>query len=246
MVDVILVPQGIEYQTVRSGLGRIRGKVPVVVPIPVGGSAVKSYLQGWLQGVLFSDERQMQVVVVGLAGSLSPRHRVGDVVLYRDCTVLKPQEQTLNKDLTEQKTQDSEHPVIFACDHSLTQLLQRRLDRNSAIVNALTSDRVIHVAEEKQTLAEVYEAEVVDMEGSAILETLSTHQVAVAMLRVISDDCHHDLPDLTAAIRSDGTLHPARMAIVMMRQPIAALRLIRGAWQGLRVLREVTQAVFGE
>ncbi|GAB4374923.1 MAG: hypothetical protein Kow00121_20010 [Elainellaceae cyanobacterium] len=230
VVDVILVPQGAEHQAVRSGLSRIRGKLPIVVPIPVGMPAVKAYLQGWLQGAIFSEQGQMRVVVMGLAGSLSPRYQIGDVVIYRDCLPF-----TALSDLSQPS---------YPCDRALTEFLQRQLDRDMSIVNALTSDRVIHTAQEKQTLAQTSDAEVVDMEGAAILELLGEAGIAVAMLRVISDDCYHDLPDLSHAIRADGTLHPTRMALAMLRQPIAAFRLIRGSLKGLRVLREVTQVLF--
>jgi hypothetical protein len=48
------------------------------------------------------------------------------------------------------------------------------------------------------------------------------------MLRVVSDDSKHDIPNLTSAINSDGSLQPLPLAITMIRQPIAATRLIRG------------------
>jgi len=66
------------------------------------------------------------------------------------------------------------------------------------LVRALTSDHIVWSAAEKP-LGQSYNAEVVDMEGFAALEVLSQAGV-VAMLRVISDDCEHDLPDLTSAL----------------------------------------------
>jgi hypothetical protein len=82
------------------------------------------------------------------------------------------------------------------------------------------------------------------MEGFAALEILSQAGVAVAMLRVISDNCHHNIPDLTSAISADGSLQALPLAIAMLRQPIAATRLILGAMRGLEVLQDITTFLF--
>jgi hypothetical protein len=107
-------------------------------------------------------------------------------------------------------------------------------------VRALTSDRLIWSAAEKCELGKIYTAEVVDMEGFAALKVLGQAGIAVAMVRVVSDDCHHNLPDLTAALSLDGALQPLPLALGLLRQPIAAARLIRGALRGLQVLQRVT------
>ena len=103
---------------------------------------------------------------------------------------------------------------------------------------------LIWSSSEKHQLGQVYQAGVVDMEGYALLKVLNRLGVAVAMLRVISDDCYYDLPDLNFAINPDGKLEPLPLAMGMLRQPIAATRLIRGALQGLRVLQQVTADLF--
>jgi hypothetical protein len=113
-------------------------------------------------------------------------------------------------------------------------------------VVALTSDRVIHWAREKQQLAKAYGAEVVDMEGFAALQVLTEAGIPVAMVRVVSDDCGHDLPDLSAAFDAEGYLQPLPLALQFLRDPIAAARLVRGSLQGLRVLERVTAQLFLE
>ena len=75
------------------------------------------------------------------------------------------------------------------------------------------------------------------MEGSAILEVLNLTGCPIAMLRVVSDDLDHDLPDLSAALSPDGSLRPLPLAIGMMRHPIAALNLIRGSLKGLQTMQ---------
>jgi hypothetical protein len=66
------------------------------------------------------------------------------------------------------------------------------------------------------------------------------------MLRVISDNCHHNIPDLSSALSSDGSLQTLPLAIGLLRQPLAATRLILGALRGLKVLQDVTTSLFTE
>ena len=165
---------------------------------------------------------------MGLCGSLTPRYKVGDIVLYQSCVYQ-------SKDST---------PLLQPCDPKLTAWLHDELKERAFLVKALTSDRLIYSTTEKHHLGQLYDAEVVDMEGFATLEVLTG--VAVAMLRVISDDSQHNIPNLTSALSSDGSLQPLPLAMGMIRQPIAATRLIRGALHGLRVLQNVTTVLFSE
>jgi hypothetical protein len=80
------------------------------------------------------------------------------------------------------------------------------------------------------------------MEGFAVLEVFKE----VAMVRVISDDSHHNLPNIASAISPDGALLPLPLAMGMIRQPIAASRLILGSLRGLRVLENTTKLLFAE
>jgi hypothetical protein len=63
----------------------------------------------------------------------------------------------------------------------------------------------------------------------------------VGMIRVVSDDCFHDLPDLSAAFSPEGSLKPLPLAIGMARQPLAASRLIRGSLKGLSRLEKLSR-----
>lgn len=160
---------------------------------------------------------------MGLCGSLVPHYSIGQVVLYQQCIY---------------------RANMQPCSWELTALLHANLQERVSLVKALTSDRVICSAAEKRQLGELYAADVVDMEGFATLDTLTRAGVAVAMLRVVSDDCKHNLPNLSSAFSSDGSLQSLPLAIGLIRQPIAATRLITGALQGLRVLQEVTTHLF--
>ncbi|MBD2364016.1 phosphorylase [Anabaena minutissima FACHB-250] len=220
-MPTILVPQGAEYAAVCRGLNRVTGKKPHVVPIPVGIKPVKEYLQKWSKTEDFGNEIKPGVLVMGLCGSLTQQYKVGDIVLYQDCVYQQQVQQ---------------------CSHILNAHIQSTVN----IVKSLTSDRVICSATEKRYLGETMSVDVVDMEGFAVLEFFNKIAVEVAMLRVVSDDSHHDIPDISAAINPDGSLKPLSLALTFIRQPIAATRLIRGSLQGLKVLEQVTQLLFSE
>ena len=228
--QTILVPQGAEYKAVCRGLSRVKPPNLQVLPIPVGPKPLARLLEQWQQTGYGLKEASPRVVIMGLCGSLSPHLSVGDVVLYQACI-----------DATNSST-----PRLKPCDDELTTLLQHKLKTQSSLVKALTSDRIIVSAQEKHHLAQIYNTEVVDMEGFTALDVLSSAGIAVSMVRVVSDDVHHDLPNLTSAISSDGSLQPLPLVMGMIRQPMAATRLIRGAIHGLGVLQEVTRQLFSQ
>ncbi|HEY9613849.1 phosphorylase [Allocoleopsis sp.] len=228
MLQTILVPQGAEYKAVCRGLRRVKSPKPSVVPIPVGPKPVTQVLEGWQQTEDFRKGKSSGILVMGLCGSLSPQLGIGDIAIYHSCV----------------HKSSIETPVVRPCDRELTTLLQQKLKEGVSLVRGLTSDRIIFSAAEKRHLGQLYDIQVVDMEGFAVLEVLSRSGVAVGMVRVISDDVHHNLPNLTSALSSDGSLQPLPLAMSMMQQPIAATRLIRGAMHGLRVLQNVTTRLF--
>lgn len=229
-IQYILVPQGAEHQAVLRGLKRIlkrppsspqlRLALPVVIPLPIGCESVKRSLQA-LKPQLQAPARLM---LVGLGGSLVPSLTIGDIAVMHSilATWLPAQQQ----------------PMM--CDRLLVEELQACLGTAVHPVVGLTSDRLISTAADKQQLAERYLAAVVDMEAYGLLDYAGALGLRCAVVRVISDDCHHNLPQSNGAIASDGTLRPLPLAWSFMRHPIAAQRLIRGSLRGLSVLEELT------
>ncbi|MBW4446863.1 MAG: phosphorylase [Spirirestis rafaelensis WJT71-NPBG6] len=220
-LPIILVPQGAEYKAVCRGLSRITTAKPTVIPIPIGSQALTTYLQSCQEKLWKAPDAK--VILMGICGSLRDRFKVGDIVLYEEC-------------IYETKVQQ--------CDRSFTAELYAHLQDKVSLVKGMSCDRVVCSAKEKLHLSEIFKTDVVDMEGFATLEFFQQAGVEVAMLRVVSDDSGHDIPDLTSAINSDGSLEPLPLAITMIRQPIAATRLIRGSLQALKVLEEVTAFLF--
>ena len=209
---LILVPQGAEYRAVCRGIKGITPP-PVVRSIPVGIEPVLRWLAAWQQEPDFWLAPPAAVLVMGLCGSLSVDLAIGATVLYRECRDLQGQ--------------------VWPCQSGW-------MPRTAyTVVTAVTSDRLVATALAKQHLAATTTAAVVDMEGTAILRVLAPLGIAVTMVRVVSDDAQHDVPDVGAAIDAQGKLQPWPLAVGMLRQPIAALRLIRGSLQGLKTLQQI-------
>ncbi|MGK7911458.1 MAG: hypothetical protein AB4050_08240 [Synechococcus sp.] len=233
-IDFILVPQGAEYQAVERGLRRsgLRN-LPLTIAIPVGPLPVMSFLAN--MPVLWSDRESPNVlnhtpniVVMGLCGGLSPSMTVGQRVIPDVClthfsqtfTSPIPSEQSFSPSLC-QTLKDSLLPP-----HSPS--TERTL--------LVSSDRAVCVAQQKQQLHRTTGATIVDMEGAAVLAAFSDRPVSVAMLRVVSDGCANDLPDLNAALTADGSLSPLQLAVQMMRHPVRASHLIGGSLRALKAL----------
>ncbi|PZV17206.1 MAG: phosphorylase [Leptolyngbya sp.] len=216
MIQTILVPQGAEHRAVCRGLRGIADP-PTVLPTPAG-AAIAPYLRS-LQtaGCLVKGQR---VLMMGLCGGLIAKLEIGDAVLYGESLAATP----------------------HTCDRDLTIHLQSLL--SVPIVQGVTSDRVISTVHDKQQLAIQFSADVVDMESVAVLAILNAIGVSTAVLRVVSDDCHHNIPNLSNAFNAEGSLQPVALAIAMLRHPIAATHLIRGSLHGLKSLQELTQRLF--
>ncbi len=221
-IQVILVPQGAEYGAVCRGMGRVQNP-PLILPTPAG-TAIAAHLHTLHQSGFL--ESGQTVLLMGLCGGLVPSLAVGDVVLYQASHSPLP----------------NTPPQV--CDRDLSRQLQTKLADAATWVTAVTSDRVISTPAEKQQLAQQRGAEVVDMEGFAALDVLHQIGASVATLRVVSDDCHGSIPNLSHAFRADGSLNAGAMAIALIREPIAAITLIRGSLQGLKVLQKLTATLF--
>lgn len=215
-LDLILVPQGPEYQAVK------RAKLPIpIIPIPAGLTAVAAALK---TGVYPGYDRNARVLVLGLGGSLSPNLVVGDIVLCHTCINGQGEQQRGDRHLLDQLQHIYDNP-------------QQPSAYQVAYQAAYSSDRIIHRAQDKQHLGQTSGAAVVEMEGWAIWQQYPQ----AAMIRVISDDCHHDLPDISQAIAPNGKLNPLALTRPFLKQPAAAMRLIQGSLTGLQQLSQTAQ-----
>ncbi len=225
--DLVFVPQGAEYRSVCQGLTLVGVNIDKVIPIPVGPRGVSHFLQQWLQQSSSLGDVPPQAILMGLCGSLTAQLSVGDVVICQTC-------------IDGTRTVD----VPLACDAQLLLSLSQRLPEAVIPVTGVSCDRIINTATEKQQLAQTYQADVVDMEGFALLSNLQSTQMPIGIVRVVSDDSHHDLPDLNAALSPEGQLQSWPLAMGLLRQPLPALRLIRGSLTGLKQLEKVAAQLF--
>jgi purine-nucleoside phosphorylase len=223
-INTIVVPQGAEYQAVCRGLTKTKVKDRIqVIAIPLGVKQMSQVLVDY--GAIISNSTN--VLIMGLCGSLSNAYAVGDSVVVKSCI-------------------DLEHHLVDL-DAELTDAIQRKLSKSSIeidLVAALTSDRIITQAEAKGILAQEYAASIVEMEGSNYVRALTNQGKSVAMVRVVSDDLRGDIPNLNQAINSQGNLQILPLAIALIKQPLAAIRLIRGSLTGLKALEEITAQLF--
>ncbi len=220
LISAIFVPQGAEYQAVKRGVARHPNSLIALYAIPMGPQPVQQYLEQWLSKDLKTLGDSPSIVLMGLCGSLTPSLGIGDRVLYRSCL----------------DAQSLEHVPQLGCDAALMKTLQERLGKSVTTVTSAMCDRMVHQASDKEALALRYDAQVVDMEGYTFLNALKSTDFAIGMVRVVSDDATHDLPDLTAAMNNDGTLKPMTLASCLVREPRKGLRLIKGSLKGLKSL----------
>lgn len=227
-IGAIFVPQGAELKAVQRGLNRSSATHVTVYPIPMGPQPVRTYLEQWRKQSLVTLGDSPSILLLGLCGGLTPELTVGDWVLYRSCI----------------DAQSQVSVPSLSCDAALLKTLQDCLEKSVTVVTGLMCDRMIHRAAEKQNLAQQFGAAVVDMEGYAFLEALQSTGVPVSMMRVVSDDAEHNVPDLAAAITPDGKLNGAKLAMSMVREPSNAFRLIQGSLRGLKQLELATAQLF--
>ncbi len=215
------MPAGAEYRAVKKGLSRV-SDAPQLVAIPAGPQGVKKFLEIWQAHR--SPQNSLQsggVLLMGLGGSLSPEYDVGDAVVM------------------ERIWHGFEREAVFECDRPLTTQIAQRL--GIAVGVGVTCDHVITTVEEKQRLSDRYSADVVDMEAAVLLKELPG---AIAVLRVISDDCRYDLPDISGAIAADGSLKPMYLTLSFVKRPLSAIRFITGSLKGLKALGNIAFSFF--
>ncbi|MEM8544281.1 MAG: phosphorylase [Cyanobacteria bacterium P01_H01_bin.119] len=211
LIRTILVPSGPECWAVKRGL-KCGTQSLKVIEIPAGPRGVLQFLNESRVQTQFGSGG---ILLMGLGGSLNPSYRIGDGVLL----------QTVVQIASDQR---------YSCDRTLTHQLAQALS-GIRIADGISSDRVVTQAKDKQTLGDRYLAAVVDMESAPLLRALPKAQIAI--LRVVSDECQRDLPDISDAIDGGGRLRPGLLATKFIQRPTGALRLIRGSLRGLAMLQ---------
>ncbi|YAI81255.1 MAG: hypothetical protein ACQJCO_05315 [cyanobacterium endosymbiont of Rhopalodia sterrenbergii] len=227
-INMILVPQGAEYKAVCEGFKGVKQFDPQIkiIQIPTGFLPFKHYLQQWQQIDKFVNHPPQGILLMGLAGSLSPSYQVGDKILYQKCCLL---------------SNNIFPPSWQTCDVNLSESVYYYLNKKIIRGKAVTSDHIITSAREKLQLGRRYQADIVDMEGMPLLEFCNYLRIPVAIIRVISDDCQQNLPNLTPALEEDGSLNPWKLTFQMSKSPLSSINLIRSSLKGLKILKQVSK-----
>jgi hypothetical protein len=157
---------------------------------------------------------------MGLCGALWRRH-AGDVVIYS-------------------RVVDSAR--TFEVDARLVDALTLALP-DAIVVNACTTKRVVTTVHARTVLAQRFNADVVDMEGTHLAAALGARGVRYAMVRVASDDASRDLPPIEDAIDASGRIRPLPIALAFARAPRAALAFVRDVRGALATLTQTARAV---
>jgi nucleoside phosphorylase len=217
MLDAVFVPRGAEERAVRRGLARSGSRIPVLV------TGIGDHAAGLAaDAALASKSPPRRVLVTGLCGLLSPAFRVPDALLYAWIASAAGSVET---------------------DAPLSAEVHAAIGAAQSGIRALAVDRIVTRAREKRALGEQTGAHAADMESYALVERLGRAGVAVAVLRVASDAVGDDLPDLNDALDGSGGLERGALAGAMLRDPLAAARMIRGALQALGALERAFRGI---
>ena len=229
-IDTILVPQGAEYQAVCKGLRGNQSNFPNVIAVPMTYEPLQDFLVNWLMSEAVQEHHISGVLMLGLAGSLSPKYPIGKLVIYQQC---------LRLNLSTQQVE------TYSSDGSLSSMLRKAMGAELSWVTGINSDRFIGSIADKIKLAQQYQADVVDMESTAAFAVFQKENIPITVIRAISDDIDHNMPDLGDAINAKGELAILPLALKLLANPSAALRLIRGSQKGLKALEKLVNDLFG-
>ena len=189
-----------------------------------------------------TDSRYDALIIVGLAGGLGPRLRVGDAVLYNLCYDARA------TDFTRRERPGQGDGAATASDETLSGFLYLALTRSGlSFIQApgITVGRIITEAKDKLALGARYGAAAVDMETYETLDVCARLGLPAAALRVISDEAGRDIPDFNRIYNADGRMNGWRTFAAMAARPSAALRLLMTVRPALQSLKAALQAAMG-
>jgi nucleoside phosphorylase len=153
----------------------------------------------------FRDAGVDVVISSGLAGSLSPKFAVGDIVVPKKVGSLRDAGAV------------STTPALF-------DFAERRGAK--LVETLLTADHIIETGDEKSRLA-VF-GDVVDMESVHVMEVFRGEGLPVATIRAISDASDEDLPiDFTEAVAPDGRVKIVSLLRQLIGRPAKIPDLVR-------------------
>ncbi|HMW02898.1 MAG TPA: hypothetical protein PKE58_22355 [Acidobacteriota bacterium] len=178
---------------------------------------------------IFKRSKAEYVLVGGLAGAIAPECQVGDLVLYSACEFAEttfPRLQT---------------------NHHLTAVLNHEFQSGKVPLHCgtgLMARRMLCLANEKQAWGRQYPAKAVDMESYHMVRFAHQAGKQIAVLRVISDDAHHDVPDFNRALDETYQVRNFKVFLELARHPLLAVRFLRNVNLSVKRLKQVFAVAF--
>lgn len=211
--------------------GRAGRNLVTVVQTQIGTRGFKENLVNHLR-----ENNYDLVLMIGLAGGLSPDLRAGEIVFYDTCFLFRPDAALENE--------DGAADARIYCDFQLSSSLRQQLMRHdlSAVFGAgLTLDFMVTKAAEKLSFGESYGAAAVDMESFDVIAAATQTGLPAAIMRIIIDEAAHTTPDFNMAIGADGEMNNLRAGLAMLLRPFAAVRFFLSLRRAMHSLRCATK-----
>ena len=168
------------------------------------------------------------VISFGLAGGLSPLLKAGDIVVGESVQIVHAHLGARSKS-----------PEAIHCDERWRIALTAKL--SGAFQGPIAaSDTILEDAEAKTALFTATGALAVDMESAVAGRFAATRKLPFAVLRVISDDARHVLPDAAlVAMKPDGGIALGRVLGSLLRHPWQVPALVRTARTSGKAFKEL-------
>jgi adenosylhomocysteine nucleosidase len=171
--------------------GEYAGKIVAVAIAGMGRAAARRAAD-----VLIAGHRPRWVISAGFAGALNPAYARSDLVLARE---------VIDRD-------GGCYPVDVPT--GLVASVKYATGR------LLTVDQLVLRAAQKGELHQAYQADLVDMESSAVAAICREQHVRFLSIRVISDDAHRDLPvEVSGIINASGSYRVGAALRSVWRRP---------------------------
>ena len=169
--------------------GTLNGKQVVVCKSGVGKVYAAMTTQ-WL----IQQFQPTAVLFTGVAGALNPSYDVGDIVLAKDCVQYDMDARGLGFSVgtipyTDLRFFDSDAALLQHAQHTTT-------DHKIHVGRILTGDRFVthEYIEQLEALKLELGGDAVEMEGAAVAQVCTIHQIPFLIIRTISDKANADSP----------------------------------------------------
>lgn len=177
---------------------------------------------------VFERNPRRDVLIVGISGALSPEISFGDTVICPEMVA------------------ETGAPAV--CDGDFTDRLAENFAGSKTTFHrgpGVTTNRVICSTAEKRRLYETYGGLTVDMESHSILSAAQEFGLRVGVVRVVSDDARHDLPEMNAAFDAEFNVRYLKMIAALVSSPFDSARFLKNLRPAGRALGKAFRVALG-